>query len=425
MLPHDQQREAARRLHRVPHRARRALDRWQHAVPDAAHAEDRPPRATRRATRRSSTTTTIWLVSMRPKSIESGASQMARNSSPTCTMISETELRIPPAATAERRSRPFFWRKRTCIAVSAATGTARLENDIADCSSMLGHTGRRIGHVAEERDAERDVGARCRARTPARRTTSSAFLHRVPEHLRVADPAEEHADRHQRADRHQQAAGLDPVEPAELRRFGARGRGADVRGARRGGRRAGRARRARRGSSPRARRAGAPGARRPTVSLPMTAHRGGDRCVAAPTIAVVAARSCATSPAVWRKPRAARREVEPDDAHRPGRVGAVDEHVAGVELAVRDARRVERAQLGPHVVEQLGRSPRRRRARTARCPRPPRPRAARAVRSSPATTTRGASTPASRAEQHRGTPRTPPARAGWGAGSAARRGTTT
>ena len=48
-----------------------------------------------------STTTTIWSVSMRPKSIESGASQMARNSSPTCTMISETELRIPPAATAD------------------------------------------------------------------------------------------------------------------------------------------------------------------------------------------------------------------------------------------------------------------------------------------------------------------------------------
>ncbi len=60
-------------------------------------------------------------------------------------MISDTELRIPPAATAEPRSRPFFWRKRTCSAVSAATGTARLEKLIADCSSMLGHTGRRMG----------------------------------------------------------------------------------------------------------------------------------------------------------------------------------------------------------------------------------------------------------------------------------------
>ena len=109
----------------------------------------RTPKITAMATPTSSTamstTTTIWLVSMRPKSIESGASQIARKNSPTCTMISETELRIPPAATADDRSRPFFCRKRTCSAVSAATGTARFENDIADCSSMLGQTGSRIG----------------------------------------------------------------------------------------------------------------------------------------------------------------------------------------------------------------------------------------------------------------------------------------
>ncbi len=60
-------------------------------------------------------------------------------------MISETELRIPPAATADDRSSPFVWRNRTWSAVSAATGTARLENDIADCSSMLGQIGSRIG----------------------------------------------------------------------------------------------------------------------------------------------------------------------------------------------------------------------------------------------------------------------------------------
>ncbi len=92
-----------------------------------------------------SATHAILSVSMRPKSIESGASQSATKNSASWTMISETELRTPPVATAEGRSRPCFWRKRTWIAVSAATGTARFENDIADCSSTLGHTGIRIG----------------------------------------------------------------------------------------------------------------------------------------------------------------------------------------------------------------------------------------------------------------------------------------
>ena len=95
-------------------------------------------------------------------------------------------------------------------------------------------------------------------------------LHRVPEHDRVADPAEEHAHAHQRADRHQQAAGLDPVEAPQLRSLGARRLPRRRRGAPRAGRRAGRGRRGRRGSSPRAPAAGAPAARRPTVSFPRT-----------------------------------------------------------------------------------------------------------------------------------------------------------
>ena len=60
-------------------------------------------------------------------------------------MASDTVLRTPPAATASDSCSPFFWRNRTCTAVSAATGTVRFENDSAPWSSMLGQTGSRMG----------------------------------------------------------------------------------------------------------------------------------------------------------------------------------------------------------------------------------------------------------------------------------------
>ncbi len=82
--------------------------------------------------------------------------------------------------------------------------------------------------------------------------------------------------------------------------------------------------------------------------LSHAAHRGGDRALGADDrrgrgqelgdVAGGLAEACA-----------ARREVEADDA----RAGAVDQHVAGVELAVGDTRGVQRAQLAPHGVEQL------------------------------------------------------------------------
>ena len=250
---------------------------------------------------------------MRPKSIESGASQMARNSSPTCTMISDTELRIPPAATADDRSRPFFCRNRTCIAVSAATGTARLENDIADCSSMLGHTGRRMGtlprnvmpNATSVADAEHE---REQHEPPV------GVLHRVPEHLGVAHPAQQHAD-------------ADRARPTAISR---------LRGCTRKSRRSSGASvpvaaaptcaelveavvelvapaEARRGSSPRAPAACSIGSAAATVSLAHDPHRGRDRALG-PDDRRGRGQQLGDVAGGLAEPGAAGREVEADDA---------------------------------------------------------------------------------------------------------------
>ena len=64
-----------------------------------------------------------------------------------------TLLSTPPVATADARSRPCFWRNRTCIAASAATGTARFENDIDDWSRTDGHRPTRFGTVPRKATA--------------------------------------------------------------------------------------------------------------------------------------------------------------------------------------------------------------------------------------------------------------------------------
>ena len=52
-----------------------------------------------------------------------------------------------PAATADARSTPCFWRKRTCDAIPPTAGTARFENDIESCSSLVRHNGIGCGTV--------------------------------------------------------------------------------------------------------------------------------------------------------------------------------------------------------------------------------------------------------------------------------------
>ena len=117
---------------------------------------------------------------MFPKSIESGASQSARNSSPTCTMISEIVLSTPPAATADVRSRPWRWRKRICIVTSAATGTARFENDIDDCSRIAGHSATRIGTVPRNATANA-ASVSMPEREREQHVLPARVAHRVPE----------------------------------------------------------------------------------------------------------------------------------------------------------------------------------------------------------------------------------------------------
>ena len=114
-------------------------------------------------------------------------------------------------------------------------------------------------------------------------------------------------------DRHEQAAGLDPVEPAQLGRLGAGRRRADVAELVEPVVELVAAAEARRGSSPRAPAAGAPAARRRRSPCPTT-RTAAATARSAPTIAAVAARSWATSPAVWRNRALLDAKSKPDDA---------------------------------------------------------------------------------------------------------------
>ena len=140
------------------------------------------------------TTTTIWSVSIRPKLIESGESHNAMPNSAPWMISSESVLKMPPVATADGRSSPNFWRNRIWIAVSAATGTARFENDIDDWSSMLGHNGMRTGTVPRNATAYA-TSVRMPSRERQGHVGPVRVADRIPELHRVADPAEEHRDR--------------------------------------------------------------------------------------------------------------------------------------------------------------------------------------------------------------------------------------
>ena len=176
-------------------------------------------------------------------------------------------------------------------------------------------------------------------------------LHRVPEHDRVADPAQEHAHADQRADRHEQAPGLDPVEASQLRSLGAGRLRADRRGARRGGRRAGRGHRRRRGSSPRAPAAWSTGSAAATVSLPRT-RTAAATARSGPDDGGGRGEELGDVAGGLAEPGAAGREVEAHDAtaRRPCRRRA-----RACRRACR-GRRAPRAACAPavqHVVEQL------------------------------------------------------------------------
>ena len=108
------------------------------------------------------------------------------------------------------------------MAVSAATGTARLENDIDDWSSMLGHSGMRMGTVPRNATANATSVAMPSSERQ-RHVPPVGVADRLPELHRVADPAEQHRDRDERAHRHEELPRVHPVPLADLRRLHAEG----------------------------------------------------------------------------------------------------------------------------------------------------------------------------------------------------------
>ena len=330
----DQQRQAARRLHRAPHRGERALDRWQHAMADAADAED--DRHGHADEQHDDQHHHHDLVGVDAAEVDRvGREPDGEEQQPDLHDDLRHGAEDPAGRDRRRRGRG---RSSGGTAPAARCrpppGPRGWRSYIADCSSMLGHTGRRMGTLP--RNVMPKATSVAMPSTNAERDEPPVgVLHRVPEHLRVADPAEQDADPHQRAHRHQQAAGLHPVEPAELGRVGGRRRGSDgaelveavVELVAPAERVVGPARE-RGGLEHRER-----GGHRLLAHDP---HRGGDRAFGTDDRGGGREQLRDVARGLT-EPRAARREVEADDAHRPGRAGAVDEHVAGVELAVGDA----------------------------------------------------------------------------------------
>ena len=110
-------------------------------------------------------------------------------------------LYTPPTASADARSTPRFWRKRTCTALSAPAGSVTFENPIATWSSTADQNGTGWGTVPMNATAN---GTLVRSDTTSASVTHAQFAScsGVPELGGIADPQEDDDDGGQAADRH-------------------------------------------------------------------------------------------------------------------------------------------------------------------------------------------------------------------------------